>query len=216
MKTIYAINASPRKKWNTASLLQAALDGASAAADNVHTEMIHLYDYAYTGCRSCFMCKKIGSKAYGKCAVQDGITPVLEKLVAADAILFGSPIYFGDVTGMMRSLQERLLFPNFAYDPKNISLAPKPVKLGFIYTMNVPEKMMNSWGYPTVLNRIQDIAGTVFKNTPEVLYACNTVQFSDYSKYLNKMFDGAAKNKYKEEHWGETCTKAAALGASLV
>lgn len=111
MKTIYAINASPRKKWNTASLLQAALDGASAAADNVHTEMIHLYDYAYTGCRSCFMCKKIGSKAYGKCAVQDGITPVLEKLVAADAILFGSPIYFGDVTGMMRSLQERLLSP---------------------------------------------------------------------------------------------------------
>ena len=42
---IYAVNGSPRKKWNTATILQSALDGAaSAGAENVRTEMIHLYD----------------------------------------------------------------------------------------------------------------------------------------------------------------------------
>ena len=83
---IYAINGGPRKKHNTAQLLQAALDGAAAApcGEAVETEMIHLYDLAYNGCVSCFSCKRKGGKSYGHCAVKDDLTPVLEKL-AQDA-----------------------------------------------------------------------------------------------------------------------------------
>lgn len=50
MKKVYAINGSPRKKWNTAILLEHALKGAE-------TELIHLYDLDFKGCRSCFACK---------------------------------------------------------------------------------------------------------------------------------------------------------------
>lgn len=102
---IYAINGGPRKKFNTAKLLQAALDDAAAApcSETVETEMIHLHDLNYKGCVSCFSCKRVGGKSYGHCAVKDDLAPVLEKLSQADGLIFGSPIYFGNVTGMMRA-----------------------------------------------------------------------------------------------------------------
>ena len=104
----YAINGSPRKNWNTALLLEHALAGA--ASQGAETELIHLYDLAYKGCTSCFSCKLKDGKSYGRCAMNDGLTPVLEKLAEADVFILGSPIYFGTVTGEMRSFMERLLF----------------------------------------------------------------------------------------------------------
>ena len=49
---VLAINGSPRKNWNTATLLNKALEGA--AAQGVQTELIHLYDLNFKGCISCF------------------------------------------------------------------------------------------------------------------------------------------------------------------
>ena len=66
----YAINGSPRKKNNTATVLAKALEGVVAAQPDAQTEMLHLYDYTYKGCISCFECKRIGGKSYGKCAVE--------------------------------------------------------------------------------------------------------------------------------------------------
>jgi multimeric flavodoxin WrbA len=81
---VLAINGSPRKKWNTATLLQNTLDGAASAG--AETELVHLYDLTFTGCTSCFACKLAGGKSYGKCAVQDGLTPVLEEIPDLDAL----------------------------------------------------------------------------------------------------------------------------------
>lgn len=100
MKVI-AINGSPRKNWNTAIMLQSALEGAKA--DGAETELINLYDYEYKGCVSCLACKRKGSKANGLCAYKDALNTILEKCKEADALVLGAPIYFGDVTGMMRS-----------------------------------------------------------------------------------------------------------------
>ena len=63
-----AINGSPRKTWNTATLLENALSGCAAGV--AETEMVHLYDLAYQGCTSCFACKKIGGKSYVR--IKDG------------------------------------------------------------------------------------------------------------------------------------------------
>jgi multimeric flavodoxin WrbA len=110
---VLAINGSPRKKWNTATLLEHALAGAQSKG--AETELVHLYDLDFKGCTSCFACKLKGGKSYGKCAVRDGLAPVLEKIVDVDALILGSPIYFGNVTGMMRCFMERLLFPYLTY-----------------------------------------------------------------------------------------------------
>ena len=50
-----AINGSPRKQWNTATLLNKALEGASS--EGAGAELIHLYDLNFKGCTSCFECK---------------------------------------------------------------------------------------------------------------------------------------------------------------
>ena len=214
---IYAVNASPRKKGNTATVLQHVLDGArNAGGEGVQAELLHLYEYQYTGCKSCFACKLKGGKSYGKCAVNDGITPVLEKLSQADAIVFGSPIYFGGVTGMLRSFEERLLFPFFTYTEGYVSIAPRKIRTGFVYTMNVTESVMEAWKYPARLNLMEGYVGRIFGSEPQVLYVNNTTQFSDYSKYVCTVFSAEEKAKYREEHFPGDCRRAEAMGAALV
>ena len=142
---VMAFNGSPRKKWNTATLLEKALEGASS--QGAETDLIHLYDLNYKGCISCFACKTKGGESYGRCAVKDDLAPVFKKVEEADAIILGSPIYLGTVSGEMRSFMERLLFPYMTYTDPPQSLFPKKIHTGFIYTMNVPEEQMKECGY---------------------------------------------------------------------
>lgn len=72
---VLAINGSPRKTWNTATLLKKALEGA--ASQGAVTELVHLYDLTYKGCTSCFACKMIGGPSNGRCAMQDELRPIL-------------------------------------------------------------------------------------------------------------------------------------------
>lgn len=213
---IYAVNASPRKNRNTATLLQHALNGAlEAAGPEAEATMLHLADYDFGGCRSCFECKRLGGKSYGRCAVRDGITPVLDLLSQADAVVFGSPIYFGSVTAKMRALEERLLFPYYVYAENGPFLAPRPVRTAFIYTMNVTEETMRAWGYPEHLGLIERYMGRIFGGRPESLYACYTYQFDDYSKYKCDKFPEAEKRRRREEQFPVDCRKAREMGARL-
>ncbi len=76
--TIIAINGSPRKNWNTATLLTKALEGA--ASQGAETELVHLYDLDFKGCRSCFACKIIDGPHNGRCAQKDDLRPILKKI----------------------------------------------------------------------------------------------------------------------------------------
>lgn len=105
---IIAINGSPRPNGNTATLLHKALEGAASAG--AETECIDLYKLKYKGCISCFYCKR-KDREHGSCGVQDELTPILQKVKAADGVLFGSPIYFMNLTSDMQAFLERLLFP---------------------------------------------------------------------------------------------------------
>src|SRR5450759_4537526 len=88
---IIAFNGSPRKEWNTATLLKKALEGASS--QGAKTELIHLYNLNYKGCISCFACKEKGGRSYGKCVIKDALKPIFKRTEESDAIIFGSPIY---------------------------------------------------------------------------------------------------------------------------
>lgn len=212
---IIAINGSPRKKWNTATLLENSLEGATAAYPGVETEIINLYDYHYHGCISCFECKRLGGPSYGKCAVKDDIKPLLERVVEADGVVFGSPIYFSDITGQLRCFMERLLFAHFVYDKDYSSLAPRKVHTAFVYTMNVPQALMEKMGYPDRLAVMENFAARIFGHKPKRLYACDTYQFKDYSKYASSAFDAEAKAKQRETQFPIDCQHARELGKTL-
>jgi len=112
MKAI-AINGSPRKKWNTSQLLREAAKGAESVGAEV--KFINLYDLAYKGCISCFGCKRKGAIPC-HCFMKDDLSPILEEVLQADVLFLGSPIYFGNITGEMRSFLERLAFITMSYD----------------------------------------------------------------------------------------------------
>ena len=209
---VMAVNGSPRKSWNTATLLKKALKGA--ASQGADTELIHLYDLAFTGCTSCFACKTKDGKSYGRCPVKDDLRLILRKVEEVDALILGSPIYFGNVTGEMRSFLERLVFPFFAYTDPPLSLFPKKIPTAFLYTMNITEEMMKDWGYEQVFAGIQRYLQVAFGSS-EILYCCDTYQFKDYTKVVAPRFDAEKKAKRRQEVFPLDCEKAQALGASL-
>jgi multimeric flavodoxin WrbA len=212
MGSIIAINGSPRKTWNTATLLEHALQGA--ASEGEETELIHLYDLDFKGCTSCFACKLIGGKSYGRCAEQDDLTPVLEEIQGADALILGSPIYLGTASGEMRSFLERLVFPYLVYDPLRTSLFPRKIPTGFIYTMGADEKRVREMGFDTQFRLTEMVLERVFGSS-ETLLVTDTLQFDDYAKYVSSAFDPEAKARRRREIFPEDCKKAFRLGKRL-
>lgn len=210
MKVI-AINGSPRKKWNTATLIEHALKGAES--EGMETELVHLYDLDFRGCTSCFSCKLKGGKSYGKCAMKDDLSPVLDRIAGAGALILGSPIYFGIVTGEMRSFMERLLFPNLTYTRPPMSLAPRQIPTAFVYTMNVSEQMMKeSYGSHIEANasHLKMMYGSC-----ESFYCTETLQFEDYDKMVFSYFDPEERRKRHREVFPQDCKRAFELGARL-
>ena len=206
---ITAFNGSPRKKWNTATLLEKALEGA--ASQGAETKFIHLYDLDYKGCTSCFACKTKGGKSYGKCAIEDDLTPILGKIEENDAIILGSPIYFGSVSGEMRSFMERLLFPYLSYGQRPRSLFPKKIKTGFIMTMNATEEVMEKYGFSQHPNLNRGVLQMIF-GASELLLSFDTYQFEDYSKMAAESFDPEKKAKIRKEVFPQDCEKAYEMG----
>ena len=99
------IDGGPRKNFNTASMLQKFAEGATSVSKEIEVKTIRLYALDYKGCMSCMACKVKG-KASNVCKFKDALTPVLEDIAEADGLVLGSPIYFGDVTGQMRTFLE--------------------------------------------------------------------------------------------------------------
>lgn len=210
MKVI-AINGSPRKTWNTAILLKKALEGA--ASKGAETEFVHLNDLNFKGCQSCFTCKIRNGRSYGHCAVQDELGLILKKIEDAESIILGSPIYLGNVTGLMRMFMERLIFPYVEYSNSPL-LIPKRIHTGFIYTMNVREDQMKKYGYDIVINDNERRFRRIF-GASESLWSTDTYQFDDYSTVVADIFDADKKAKRRKEEFPRDCEKAFEMGVRL-
>ena len=209
-------NASPRKNWNTAKMLEAAAEGARDAG--AETEIVNLYDFPFAGCKSCFACKLKNAKTNGVCAIRDDLRPILERARKADVLVLGSPVYFSYPTGVYRSFFERLAFPVYSYhyeDGKPLVCRDKVIETANIFTMNCPKEMMEKIGYPTLLEANTQVMASVF-GASETLYACNTYQFTDYSRYDMTLFTEEEKRVYRDSHFATDLASARALGKRLV
>ncbi len=102
MKAV-AINGSPRKGGNTEILLKQVL--APLAASGWETEFIQLGGSDIRGCRACYHCFDTKDSQCGQ--KNDCFNDCFDKIVAADAIILGSPTYFTDVSTEMKALLDR-------------------------------------------------------------------------------------------------------------
>ena len=152
MKTI-VINASPRRKWNTAQLMKEAANGAESVGAEV--EYIDLYKLDLHGCMSCLICKKMG-KERCKCYWNDDMSPLIEKILNADNLIIGSPIYLSEPTSHYRALLERLIFCILSYD-NHSSYYKGKVNVALFYTMNAPKDY-----YETMMKQYLESSAQVF------------------------------------------------------
>ncbi len=112
MTTVIAINGSPRRDGNTAILIRHTL--AELAREGIDTELIQLAGEKVRGCTACMQCIENRNQ---RCAFDDDIVnECIEKMVKADGIILGSPVYFSDVTAEMKALIDRAGFVSMAND----------------------------------------------------------------------------------------------------
>ncbi len=209
---VIAVNGGPRKDWNTGTMLKSALEGAESVG--ARTKLVHLYDLTYKGCTSCFSCKRKGNTCGGLCAMSDDLRAILEEVLESDVLLLGSPVYFGDVTGEMRSFLERLLFPSASYDEFGKSTFARQVSCGFIFTMNCPEEFVKTVHYDVLFETHARIL-EILKGTTEVLTSHEGYQFADYSAMNAAIFDVEARARRRTERFPVDCQKAFEMGARL-
>ncbi len=209
---VIAVNGGPRKDWNTGTMLKSALEGAESVG--ARTKLVHLYDLTYKGCTSCFSCKRKGNTCGGLCAMSDDLRAILEEVLESDVLLLGSPVYFGDVTGELRSFLERLLFPSASYDEFGKSTFVRQVSCGFIFTMNCPEEFVKTVHYDVLFETHARILG-ILKGTTEVLTSHENYQFADYSAMNAAIFDVEARAKRRAERFPVDCQRAFEMGARL-
>lgn len=211
-KRIVAVNCSPRKGWNTDILVTEAARGAEEAGAIV--EKFDLYRLEkYTGCVSCFGCKRPGHE--GKCICKDGLAPVLEAIRNADGLILGTPNYFGDVTAGFRALYERLLFQYLTYQKERMSYNEKQIPVLLIMTSNTPASAYPLIGYNKMLRGYKKSLES-FIGPTELLICGETQQVADYSKFNWTMFDGAERAARRERVFPKEKEKAFLLGKSIV
>ena len=208
MKTII-INASPRKKWNTAEVLDSARKGAESVGAEV--EYVNLYDLVFKGCRSCLICKR-KDKTKGKCYWKDDLTPLIEKIFDSDALIIGSPIYFGQPTSEFRALVERLIFCIMSYDDGSSYYTGK-VNVGIFYTMNAPLEFYEQ-SMKDSLSSTEFLFS--FLNGQVISYpVCDTLQVHRYSEYNMAGFSQEAKEKQLILQFPNDLEKAFEIAANL-
>ena len=207
-KKIIAVNAGPRMGWNTDTLITEASKGAESAGAAV--ERFDLFRLEkYTGCISCFGCKKEKNK--GHCVCRDGLTPVLDAIREADRLIIGSPNYLSQLTASFRALYERLVFQNLTYNLETPCCNTRPIPVLLIMTSNAPDNM-----YLDMMKNYQQTFNA-FVGPTEVLVSGETLQLKDYSKtdWEWSLFDPAARQERHETVFPEECRKAFEMGKSL-
>ncbi len=97
---VLGIVGSPRKQGNTYELIKYTLD--KIGSGGFDTELVQLAGKKIQPCTACNTCKEIK-----KCSIDDDLWELFEKMLSADGILIGSPVYSGTAPGLLKSLLER-------------------------------------------------------------------------------------------------------------
>ena len=105
---VLGIVCSPRKGGNTEILVSEALVGAKESGAEI--ELLRVTDMNIAACNGCEACHESG-----ECSIKDDMQKIYKKLLAADGIILGSPVYFWSVSSQAKKLMDRtyaLRYPN--------------------------------------------------------------------------------------------------------
>lgn len=102
---ILGLSFSPRNDGNTETLLKEALRGAKQ--EGAEIELYSLLEKNIKPCDGCGTCMGTGA-----CHLQDDMQILYQKLLEADGIIFGTPVYFYSMTGQAKTVIDRTIALN--------------------------------------------------------------------------------------------------------
>jgi multimeric flavodoxin WrbA len=111
---ILGLSCSPNKNGNTIALLNQVLKGAKK--EGADTELFSVSGKNIQPCQGCGACRETA-----KCKVDDDMQALYDKLLEADGIVFGTPVYFYNMTASAKAIIER----TFCFNKPERSLANK-------------------------------------------------------------------------------------------
>ncbi len=124
MVKVIGIAGSPRKGGNTEIIVREALK--AAAVEGVETQLITLAGREIKFCDGCRRCrdKKID------CHIKDDLQPIFEKMLEADGIILGTPVYVGSATAQVKALIDRVGYLSLAKDRPLENKIGAPIVVG--------------------------------------------------------------------------------------
>jgi multimeric flavodoxin WrbA len=99
---VLALSSSPRRDGNSRLLAGALLEGVAQAGH--HGELAYVDDHVTAFLRDCRICRD----ADGRCRIEDGFEPLLRRVLAADAVVFATPLYWYGVSGQLKTFLDRI------------------------------------------------------------------------------------------------------------
>ncbi len=185
---IVALLGSPRSKGNSAVLAEYFLE--TAKGFGAETQSFVLNRLNYQGCQACRACKKTSEI----CVLKDGLTAVLEDVRQADVIVFASPVYFGDVTGQMKTFIDRTysyLTPDFYRDPDSASRLLPGKTAVWILTQGMPDT-----AFTDVFPRYEWVMNIIGIHRVHLIRGCGLAKVDDIRKHpeLLKQADELARS----------------------
>ena len=187
---VYALNASPRKGWNSDQMLESFIKGVSDTAPNIEIEKVNIYSLDFKGCRSCFACQLKATES-GHCLFRDGAYDLIRGIKSGDGLAFAAPVYYFDVPSQMRAIIERLLYPGNA---------DHEIPVAAIYTMNQRQQNMEKY-FKRHLDDIAFFFRNEFLTEPDQIYVQNTLHWKNPEKYQFPLEQYEDKAKYRESQY---------------
>ncbi|MFT8350748.1 flavodoxin family protein [Clostridium saccharoperbutylacetonicum] len=180
MSKVVIFNGSPRKNGYTSKLLEQVVKGAESKGAEVIE--FDLNDPGIRGCQGCYYCR-----THDGCAVKDYLQPMYEAINEADAIVFGSPIYFYQITGQARVWLDRT-FPMIEMNGQTVKPRHPDKKLITVFAQGSPDPKVGEAG----IKFVTDVLVRYGWKLEDNIHCCGTSYNPDLA-----MFEELSKRAFK-------------------
>ena len=147
---ILAINGSYRDDGVTDQVVGVAVETIRAAGAQI--DVVNLREYPIEFCLNCRECTQLPGERPGRCVLEDGMRPLIERIEASDAFILASPTNFYSVTALFKRFMERLLpyayWPWEQHGPK-FRKATAPRKKAMLISSSAAPGLFGRWLFAT-------------------------------------------------------------------
>jgi len=212
---IISINGTHRKEGTTTRLTEMAMEGA--ASEGAFTEMILLTEKDIRYCKNCLTCYKDLESKIAPCIIDDDVHEILQKIEAADGVLFSSPVHCGFISARMTTFVHRTAWTLLRATGEILGIkgCPEPRLTDKVRAVAT---ILSAGGVPTEMRKYCDTGSPWLQDMAAAI--CNGECVGDLyaGAFFNKEPEGEEWSKvyFYRELTGDQLKEAYDLGVAMV